>query len=50
LLYANKTEQDILLRKELDELAEKNNHKFKLYYALGWLLYNSMGENTILFR
>ena len=34
LLYANKTEDDILLRDELDELASKFPRKFKLHYTL----------------
>lgn len=41
LLFANKTEDDILLRKELDEYARKFPHKFKVWYILdtppvGW--------------
>ncbi|QDZ18659.1 nitrate reductase [Chloropicon primus] len=41
LIYANKTEDDILLREELDELAAKYPKKFKLHYTLddppkGW--------------
>lgn len=41
LLYANKTEEDILLRKELDALAAAHPKKFKLHYTLdkspkGW--------------
>jgi len=41
LIYANKTEEDILLREELDELAAKYPKKFKLHYTLdeppkGW--------------
>jgi cytochrome-b5 reductase len=41
LLYGNKTENDILLRKELDEYAKKCPHKFRLWYVLnsppeGW--------------
>lgn len=34
LLFANKTEDDILLRKELDEYARKFPHKFKVWYIL----------------
>ncbi|GBC07372.1 hypothetical protein RclHR1_07410008 [Rhizophagus clarus] len=33
LIYANRTEEDILLRSELDDLA-KNNPRFKIYYML----------------
>ncbi|KAE8360857.1 hypothetical protein BDV27DRAFT_167402 [Aspergillus caelatus] len=41
LLFANKTEADILLRKELDEYAQKFPHKFKVWYIVdtpppGW--------------
>ena len=41
LLYANKTEEDILLREELDQLAKDYPKKFKLHYTLddppkGW--------------
>merc|ERR1712100_886502 len=41
LLYANKTEEDILLKKELDDLAAKHPRIFKLHYTLddpprGW--------------
>ncbi|KAL0580292.1 NADH-cytochrome b5 reductase [Marasmius crinis-equi] len=41
LIYANVNEEDILLRKELDELASKHSGQFKLYYVLnnppaGW--------------
>ena len=41
LIYANVTAEDILLKKELDELAEKHPDRFKLYYVLnnpphGW--------------
>jgi len=41
LLFANQTEDDILLRKELDELAEANPDRFKVWYTLdnvteGW--------------
>jgi nitrate reductase (NAD(P)H) len=41
LIYANKTEEDILLKEELDELAAKYPKKFKLHYTLddppkGW--------------
>ncbi|KAE8407338.1 hypothetical protein BDV37DRAFT_279871 [Aspergillus pseudonomiae] len=34
LLFANKTEDDILLRKELDEYAQKFPHKFKVWYIV----------------
>lgn len=34
LLYANQCEDDILLREELEELAEKFPQKFKLWYTL----------------
>jgi len=41
LLFANQTEDDILLRKELDELAEQHPDRFKVWYTLdnvteGW--------------
>ena len=41
LLFANKTEQDILLRKELELFAQNNPNKFKLHYTIdkekeGW--------------
>ncbi len=34
LIYANKTEQDILLRKELDTFARRYPKQFKVYYLL----------------
>ncbi|CAF1351827.1 unnamed protein product [Rotaria sordida] len=34
LLYANKTEQDILLRSELEQLAALNSDRFKLWYTV----------------
>ena len=34
LLYANNTEEDILMRKELDEFAKKHPHKFQVQYVL----------------
>lgn len=34
LLYANRTEEDILLRAELDNFAKKYPHKFKVHYLL----------------
>jgi len=34
LLYSNRTPDDILLKKELDELAEKNKDKFHLWYTI----------------
>jgi len=41
LLFANQTEDDILLRKELDELVEQHPDRFKVWYTLdnvtdGW--------------
>ncbi|KAK1223791.1 NADH-cytochrome b5 reductase [Marasmius sp. AFHP31] len=41
LIYANVNEEDILLRKELEELASKHSSQFKVYYVLnnppaGW--------------
>ncbi|KAI0078947.1 NADH-cytochrome b5 reductase [Panus rudis PR-1116 ss-1] len=41
LIYANVNPEDILLKKELDELAEKHPDRFKVYYVLnnppeGW--------------
>uniref|UniRef100_A0A0N4U166 NADH-cytochrome b5 reductase n=1 Tax=Dracunculus medinensis TaxID=318479 RepID=A0A0N4U166_DRAME len=34
LIFANKSEDDILLRKELDELAETHSTKFKVWYTV----------------
>lgn len=34
LLFANQTEDDILLRKELDELAGEHPDRFKVWYTL----------------
>lgn len=34
LLFANQTEDDILVRKELEEVAEKYPDQFKLWYTL----------------
>lgn len=34
LLYANQSEQDILLRNELDAIASKNSEKFKVWYTV----------------
>lgn len=34
LLFANQTEDDILLRKELDELAGQHPDRFKVWYTL----------------
>jgi cytochrome-b5 reductase len=34
LLYANRTEQDILLRKDLDDFARKYPQKFRVHYLL----------------
>ena len=34
LLYANQSEQDILLRDELDEIASKHPDKFKVWYTV----------------
>ncbi|KAH9397244.1 PREDICTED: NADH-cytochrome b5 reductase 3-like [Rhagoletis zephyria] len=34
LLYANQTEADILLRKELEEVKEKHSERFQLWYTL----------------
>ncbi|KAJ5233165.1 hypothetical protein N7468_006121 [Penicillium chermesinum] len=41
LLYANKTEEDILLREEVDRYAQEHPNKFKVWYVLssapeGW--------------
>lgn len=41
LIYANVSSEDILLKKELDELASQHSHRFKVYYVLnnppeGW--------------
>ncbi|EYC35686.1 hypothetical protein Y032_0999g3344 [Ancylostoma ceylanicum] len=35
LLFANQTEDDILCRKELDELALKHSDRFKVWYTVG---------------
>ncbi|WPH04833.1 Hypothetical protein R9X50_00773000 [Acrodontium crateriforme] len=35
LIYANQTEGDILLRKELNTFARTNSHQFKVHYVLG---------------
>ena len=40
LVYANKTEGDILLREELDKLQRENPNRFKLWYTV------SKSENT----
>lgn len=34
LLYANQTEKDILVRKELEEVAQKHPGQFKLWYTV----------------
>ncbi|TBU48411.1 NADH-cytochrome b5 reductase 1 [Dichomitus squalens] len=34
LIYANVNYEDILLKKELDELASKHSHRFRVYYVL----------------
>ena len=34
LIYANVNPDDILLKKELDELAAKHSHRFHVYYVL----------------
>ncbi len=34
LIYANVNPEDILLKKELDELAHKHSHRFRVYYVL----------------
>ena len=34
LIYANVNPEDILLKKELDELAAKHSHRFRVYYVL----------------
>lgn len=34
LLFANQSEDDILLRKELDELAEQHSDRFKVWYTV----------------
>lgn len=34
LLFANQTEKDILVRKELEEVAKSNPDQFKLWYTL----------------
>jgi cytochrome-b5 reductase len=38
LLFGNQTEDDILIKKELDELAQKYPNKFKLYYIVDRVL------------
>jgi NAD(P)H-flavin reductase len=37
LLFANTTVDDILLKQELDKLAQKNPDRFKVYYTVGKL-------------
>jgi cytochrome-b5 reductase len=37
LLYANQSEDDILLRKEIDELAEKHSEQFGVWYVIFFL-------------
>lgn len=34
LIYGNKTEQDILLKKELEQLQEQYKDRFKIYHVL----------------
>mgnify|MGYP000878678531 CR=1 FL=1 len=34
LLFANKSEDDIMLRKELDEIAKEHPDSFKLWYTV----------------
>ena len=34
LLFANQTEDDILVRSELEWLAKQHHHNFKLWYTL----------------
>lgn len=34
LLFANQTEDDILLREELDDLAQQHPDRFKVWYTL----------------
>lgn len=34
LLYANVSVDDILLKKELDKMAQKNPHRLKVYYTV----------------
>ena len=34
LIYANKTEQDILCRQEIDNFVTKNRHRLSVYYIL----------------
>ncbi|KAJ8868566.1 hypothetical protein PR048_030104, partial [Dryococelus australis] len=34
LLFANQTEEDILLRKELEEVRDKHPNQFKLWYTV----------------
>ncbi|XP_035293271.1 NADH-cytochrome b5 reductase 2 isoform X1 [Cricetulus griseus] len=36
LLFANQTEEDILLRKELEEVTTTHRHQFNLWYTLDW--------------
>ncbi len=37
LLFANTTVDDILLKQELDKLAQKNPERFKVYYTINKL-------------
>ena len=34
LLYANTTTEDILLKKDLDKIAQKNPERLKVYYTV----------------
>jgi NAD(P)H-flavin reductase len=40
LIYANRTENDILLRKELDELARNEKGRFRVYYTVNGIFKN----------
>ncbi|CAO3608041.1 unnamed protein product [Cunninghamella blakesleeana] len=44
LIYANKTEQDILLKEELDQLEKEHSSRFKIKYVLEYPKNNWEGE------
>jgi cytochrome-b5 reductase len=53
LLFANQTEQDILLRDELEQLAASNSDRFKLWYTVdresdGWKYSKGFINDTML--
>lgn len=46
LLYGNKTPDDIMLKKQIDELAEKHKDRFKVHYVIGDEEFDSRHEGT----